>query len=249
MYLMYVDESGDSGNSQYSSPHFILSGLIIHYNNWNDHLDLLKNFRKYIKQKYGLNQRTEVHSSELIRVSKIEEYRNISKTNRINIFKDYVTEIPKIFNTGFIINICINKADHPGVDIFELAWKRLIQRYNTFLIKKEGSKGIIIADDTDSVKLMTLHRKMRVFNYVPSFYVGHPPRNVPINNIIEDVFYRKSHHSYFLQTVDVIVSSLYRKEYPKGSLRKFNLEFQFDKLKSILLTEASRGDKYGIVRR
>lgn len=29
MYIMYVDESGDSGISSSSSPHFILSGLII----------------------------------------------------------------------------------------------------------------------------------------------------------------------------------------------------------------------------
>ncbi len=247
MYLMYVDESGDPGNTGHSTDHFILSGLIISQEDWDKHLTKLKTFRKSIKEKYNLNQRTEIHAAELIRPGKIAEYSTIRKTNRINILKDYCTQIPIIFDTAKVINICIKKSDHPGADVFELAWSRLLQRYDTYLKKIVIDKGIVIADDTDSKKLMALHRKMRVYNPIPSHYQG--IYNSPIDNIIEDVFSRSSQHSYFVQSVDVIVHSLYRKEYPKGSLKKFGIEHQFQKIEPILLKEASKGDALGIVRK
>ncbi|MEX1013990.1 MAG: DUF3800 domain-containing protein, partial [Candidatus Paceibacterota bacterium] len=94
MYFLYVDESGDPGNTGYSSKHYILSGLIISQQNWTTYLDRLKTFRKALKSTYGLNQRTEIHASELIRINKTKEYRKIYKTDRINILRDYVGQIP-----------------------------------------------------------------------------------------------------------------------------------------------------------
>ena len=35
MHIMYVDESGDPGNSPLSSAHYILTGLIIHQDDWS----------------------------------------------------------------------------------------------------------------------------------------------------------------------------------------------------------------------
>jgi len=247
MYLMYVDESGDPGKHPKSSPHFILSGLIVHQNEWDKYLIRLKAFRKSLKVKYGLNQRTELHTAELIRIQKIEEYKKINKSNRLNIIKDYCAEMPRIFDTAQILNVCITIDEHPHEDIFNLAWSRLLQRFDTYLKKVGNDKGIVVADDTDSLKLMSLQRKMRVYNPTPSHYTG--TYNAPIDSIIEDTFSRSSHHSYFLQSVDVVAHTLYRMEYPKGSLKKFGLEYQFKKLEPILLKQASKNDEYGIVRK
>jgi hypothetical protein len=248
MYIMYVDESGDPGTHPFSSPHYILSALIVSQNEWDKYLTRLKAFRKSLKQQYGINQRTEIHTAELIRINKMEEYKAITKTNRINIIKDYCSQIPLIFDTAHAINICIKINEHPNTDIFNLAWSRLLQRYDTYLKKDAKDKGIIVADDTDSLKLMTLQRKMRLYNPTPSHYTE-GTYNAPIDSIIEDTFSRSSHHSYFIQSVDVIAHSLYRKEYPKGSLRKFGLEHQFQKIEPILLKKASKNDEYGIVRK
>ncbi len=245
---MYVDESGDPGKHQYSSPHFILSGLIVSQNDWDKYLTRLKLFRKHLKVKYDLNQSTEIHSAELIRVNKIKDYKKITKTNRINILRDYCNQIPVIFDSSFVINICLNIEEHNEKDIFDLAWSRLLQRYNIFLKKTAKDKGIIVTDDTDSLKLLKLQRKMRIYNPTPSHF-SDSSYNAPIDNIIEDSFSRSSHHSYFIQSVDVIAHVLYRKEYPKGSLKKFGLEFFFDNLESILLKQASKGDENGIVRK
>ncbi len=248
MFILYVDESGDPGVGKHCSPHYILSGLIVHQNDWDKFLGRLKTFRKSLKAKYGLNQRTEIHAAELIRINKQEEYRKLHKTARITILKEYATEIPRIFDTGRIINICMNKQDYTETgEIQKAAWQRMIQRFDTFLKKNSNEKGIIISDDTDSLMLMKLHRKMRVYNPIPSHFSG--SYNAPTDNIVEDIFMRSSHHSYFIQTVDVVTHLLYRREFPKGSLRKYNLENLFLKLEPVLLKEASKHDEYGIVRK
>lgn len=245
---MYVDESGDPGASAGASAHYILSGLLINVSDWEKCLIRLKTFRKSLNDTYGLRLRTEIHTSELIRIDKIKAYRNITKKNRINILKEYASQISIIFDTSKIINICINKADHAGQTEFQtMAWKRLITRFDTFLKKSVKDKGIIIADDSNEITLRNLLRKMRIYNPIKSHYqVGY--YNAPTDSIIEDIFYRASHNSYFIQSIDLIAHVLYRREYPKGSLKKYNIEKQFLKFENILLKEAATGDPLGIVR-
>lgn len=247
MYIMYVDESGDPGLHPKSSPHFILSGLIVSQNDWDKHLTRLKAFRKSIKAKYGLNQREEIHAAELIRVGANDVYKSIRKSERIALLKDYANEIPSIFDTSYIINICIKVEEHPQTDIFELAWRRLFQRYDTFLKKTGRDKGIIVADDTQSLRLMKIYREMRVYNPTPSHFSDY--YNAPIDSILEDVFSRPSQHSYFIQTADVIAHLLYRKEFPKGSLKKFGVEQLFSRFEPILLKAATKSDPLGIIRK
>jgi len=115
MYLLYVDESGDPGNVQGSSKHYILSALIVNSNDWSKCLIKLKSFRSSLKQNYNLSVKVELHASELIRVDKISEYKEITKNNRIKIMKEFATEIPIIFDTCKVINICINKGDLPMI--------------------------------------------------------------------------------------------------------------------------------------
>jgi hypothetical protein len=244
---MYVDESGDPGNNPFGSPFYILSGIVISDNEWQKCLDRLKAFRRSIKNRYGLLMREEIHATELIRVNKLAAYRKIRKSDRICILKEYCSQIPVIFDTAKIINVCLEKANYAAGDIQAIAWNRLIQRFDTYLKKGVKDKGIIISDDTDGKIITQLLRKMRVYNPIPSNYGG--AYDAPTDSIIEDVFQRSSHHSYFIQTVDVVAHLLYRREHPKGSLKKFGLEKAFDMLAPIVLKEASKGDPLGIVRK
>jgi len=245
---MYVDESGDPGASVGASDHYILSGLIINVSDWEKCLQRLKTFRKSINDTYGLRVRTEIHTAELIRINKIKAYQKISKKNRINILKEYASQVSIIFDTSKIINICIHKQEYAGVSEFQtMAWKRLITRFDTFLKKSVKDKGIIIADDSNEIILRGLLRQMRIYNPIKSHYQS-GYYNAPTDSIIEDIFYRASHNSYFIQSIDLIAHLLYRKEYPKGSLKKYNVEKQFLKFENILLKEAASGDPLGIVR-
>ena len=67
MYLMYVDESGDSGIANSPTNYFSLSGLVIHERDWRTFVNQIVAFRQTMKAVHGLPVRTEIHAAEYIR--------------------------------------------------------------------------------------------------------------------------------------------------------------------------------------
>ena len=252
MFLMYVDESGDPGayqGKERNSRHYILSGIIVPIKEWQQTLDRFKSYRSNLKKNYGLNLREEIHASELIRISKVAAYRSIHKTQRLEILRETCLQIPQIFSSSKILNICLHKPDFKDdVNLQALGWSRIIQRYHTFMKKYSGDvKGIIVADGEEQAIVRKQLRKMRVYNPIPSKFGSGTFQDLT-DTIIEDVFSRDSKHSYFIQAADVVAHCLYRKEYPKGSLKKYNVDKYFDLLEPILLKKAASKDPLGIVR-
>lgn len=46
MYLMYVDESGDTGHEGSPTDHFVLTGFVVQEADWFDYLERLIAFRR-----------------------------------------------------------------------------------------------------------------------------------------------------------------------------------------------------------
>lgn len=248
MYMMYVDESGDPGSKEGSSSHYILSGLIFSYKNWYKYLDLLKRMRKYFSDTYELGRYTEIHAAELTRIKNMIEYRKIKKYNRIKILEEYSKYIPLIFKEAKIINVCIQKSEHPQVEDFCLfSYRRLISRYDLFLKRTVKDEGMIFCDESNEKSLRSLLRTMRYYNPVKSHYTGNI-YNAKISRVIEDMVHRNSATSYFIQTVDVIGYLLKSRECVKGAYKKYNLDRFFENLEPILHKVAAPKDFYGIVR-
>jgi hypothetical protein len=257
---MYVDESGDPGLiipgtplARQPSRHYILTGFIIPASEWRTYLAEIVDIRRYIKKHYGLLMRIELHGSEIVRPPKRSVYRAIgSMRNRIKLYEEILDLVVARMPNATIINVNLNKL-HPKYasglttkDVQALAWSRLIQRFNTYLQRScDGDLGMIFADETNELKIRGLLRKMRVFNPVPSHFGGTYPATV--DNIVEDPVMRKSHHAYFVQIADMICYSLFRKLYPKGSLRRYNVDKLFDLVGPLCLKAASPRDPQGIV--
>ena len=64
MFLMYVDESGDSGLVNSPTRYFVLTGLVVHELRWHDALNSLVNFRQRMRGKFGLKLREEIHAGQ-----------------------------------------------------------------------------------------------------------------------------------------------------------------------------------------
>jgi len=229
VYLMYVDESGDGGIWQEgkNSPHFILSGVIVHEDRWRDVLEQIKLFRLDLRNRFGLSLREEIHAAELIRISGTDSYRSIRKSARIVILRTIAELLANMGSAISVISISINKKTTPLDTVscyHELAWKELVIQYEQYL-RSRHSRGIIIADDTDETLIRMLLRRMRV----------HPEHGSdPIEMILEDPFLRDSKHSYLVQMADVVSHLLYRQEYPKGSLKKYGLHLFYQLLEPVL---------------
>lgn len=123
-----------------------------------------------------------------------------------------------------IITVRIEKVPHFQNDIFDYAWRLLIQRLENTLIHGNfigGYKtdvGIIMSDNTEWPKLTGILRKMRKYNPVPSRFGG--TVDAKLTSIIEDPVGRDSRFSYVHQMADVVCYFARQYYEPNKKIRK-----------------------------
>jgi hypothetical protein len=254
MYIMYVDESGDSGLVNSPTSFFVLTGLVLHELRWESHLNNLIGFRRNLRQQFGMKLREEFHASELI--NKPGKLARRSKPDRLKMIRLFANLLPTM-NDISLINIVVDKSTKTaGYDVFEMAWKTLIQRFENTVAhhnfpgpRNPDERGIIICDHTEDERLMQIIRKLHHHNPAPhTAELGTGYRNIPIQYLIEDPNFRDSGHSYFIQAVDLAAFLLYQHLQPSTYMRKKAGHAYFMRLQPILCTVASRGDPLGLVR-
>jgi hypothetical protein len=246
MFLMYVDESGDTGIANSSTKYYILSGLIVHEQKWNDFLEAVVLFRKHLYKTKKLKFRNEIHASEFVNDS--GELVYIKRNDRLDILKQtliFLNSLPYIS----IITVRVDKSLRQNSDdVFDFAWKCLIQRFENTINNKNfngpdfsDDKGIILCDDTDESKLKSILRKMRKINYIPNC------GNVPIRSVIEDPVLRDSKGSFFHQLADVIVYFAKQLYQPNKYIKEKSARNYYKRLDNVIIRQASPKNEYGIV--
>jgi Protein of unknown function (DUF3800) len=252
MYLMYVDESGDIGLTGSPTRYFVLTGLVLHELRWRQTLDELIAFRREQKTDFGLKLREEIHASPML--SKPGDLVRIPKHQRLEILRRYADKLASMPDLSLIC-VVVDKANKPATyDVFDAAWKALIQRFENTLAHRNfpgprnpDDMGMLFPDRSDEKKLNALLRRMRAFNPVPS-QQSSGYRNLQIRTIIEDPNYRDSSHSYFIQSVDVTAFLLYQHLAPSAYMKKKSGQNYFGRLASIVCKHASPRDPLHIVR-
>src|SRR5579864_3825012 len=171
MYIMYVDESGDTGTVNSPTKFYILSAIVVNECNWRQYLQDAVTFRRFIKTRFGLLMKEEIHASEYI-TKRIKLKNAIPRNRRLEILR-YCIRFLRSRSYLSIFSVRIDKATN--ADPFNEAWTLLIQRFENTLnhqnfpnaaFKKDC--GIIVCDNTDSKKLTALMRKMRKINFIPN---------------------------------------------------------------------------------
>jgi hypothetical protein len=251
MYIMYVDESGDSGLQNSPTTHFALSGITVHESRWRDLLNHLVAFRKTLKNVYGLPLRTEIHASEYIRSPPVE---GIRKNQRLSILRNQLDELAKLDYIS-ITNVVVRKAGKPATyDVFENAWKTLFQRfentigYGNFPGGHQNDRGLVVVDNTEGEKLRRLVRKIGVYNPVPNqIHAGPGYRNLPMVRLVEDAYAKDSRDSYMVQACDVCAYFLYQKHAPCSFIKRQGATHYFNRLDPVLNKRASQTNGFGIV--
>lgn len=260
MYLMYVDECGDSGLSPGSSDYFILSGMVIHEAYWMSTLRAYTEMRNRLQQKYGFQTTRELHAGEMIgRASK--KYSDVKRSDRLLMFRD-VLSFEASLDYARIINVVVDKRDKSfGFDPFSTAWDTLINRfentieYGNFPSPYDGTyasiqeTGLIIVDETDEVKLRNLVRKMRHSNHIPSSVYPGMTIQHNLKFVIEDPLHKKSEWSPLIQLCDANSYFLRQSIEPNSTVKKHGAKNYFYKLEPILLKKACTKNRFGIVWR
>lgn len=237
---MYVDESGDSGVINSPGNYFVLSALVIHETNWQNFLDDIVDFRRYLKKEYGLLMREEIHASIFIN-GHPNLKNNISKNNK-NVILQKCLKFLNARNDISIFSVSCDKRNKQE-NVFDYTWRVFIQRFENTLQKKnfttgfkESERGIIISDNTDGGKLTSLLRKMRHHNYIPNMNsIG--TRNVTLKSIIEDPNLRDFGESYIIQMVDVIAYFARQSLEPNNFIRKKGGRHYYKKMLSNVINQ------------
>lgn len=254
MYIMYTDESGDTGIFPNSSTrYFVLCGIVVHELGWKGNLDQLINFRKRMKGSFGLHLREEIHAANFI--TRPGNLVRIARNDRLTILRLFADQLSTMTDLN-VISVVIDKSNKkPDFDVFEHAWKLLIQRFENTISYRNfkgpmnaDERGMLFPDNTDVKKLTSLIRKMRYFNPIPnqlSFSPGY--RNLTLKKTIEDPNFRDSSNSYFIQAADLVAYLLYQYKAPNSYMKKKQGNNYFLRLKPILCKAASTKNQYGIV--
>lgn len=251
---MYVDESGDVGMEKSPTRYFALTGLVLHELRWREYLNQLIAFRRRMRDHFGLKLREELHSSQLI--TRPGSLLRIKRHDRLTIIRFFANELASMGDLN-VINIVVDKeGKQPDYDVFGMAWRALIQRFENTMSHRNFSgpanpddRGILLPDHTDDKKLVQLLRRMRQYNPVPNQpQHGMGYRNLTLAKIIEDPNFRDSRHSYFIQAVDLAAYLLYQFVAPNAYIRKMGATNYLTRLEPILCKVASPKDHHGIVR-
>jgi hypothetical protein len=117
------------------------------------------------------------------------------------------------------------------------------------------SRAMLIADEGREPEITKALRKMSVFNPIPSMLGdwggGTKAKNIPIERVIEDPVFKKSHQSYFVQLADAVAFALLKREVaPTPHVKRYGIDKMFDRaLTGVCFRPASAKDPLGIVRK
>ena len=161
------------------------------------------------------------------------------------------------FQAGHSNSVVVDKqGKHPAYDVFESAWKTLIQRFENTIGYRNfpgpanpDERGMIFSDNTDQKKLTMLLRKMRHYNPVPSMRtIATGYRQLAIQKVIGDPVFQESDESYFVQASDVVAYALQQQLNPNSYMRKKSGQNFYKILDPILCKKASLTNPQGIVK-
>jgi Protein of unknown function (DUF3800) len=237
MHFCYIDDSGDDKMR-------VFSAIAVPSHEWRNCFSLVRDFRRDLKHQFGIYVTVEFHATEFVGGRGKIAAKDIFKGTRCRLFKETLERI-----TGL-----------PGVKIFNAAapkvfeariYERLLNRINRTM-KEWDSHAIIVSDEgKDYTGLL---RKMGVHNHIPSRFgawpTGAKSQNITVEYILEDIFFRNSARSYFIQMADFCAYALLRSENPIPSKTKYGLDKAFDCLAPVCTPECFSKDhrKLGIVR-
>lgn len=234
--------------------YFVLSGLVIHELRWNEYLEQIIEFRKRMRDSFGLLLREEIHSARML--NRPGELVRIKRNDRLSIVKYFINELAQMTDVS-IINVVVDKAGKArNYDVLENAWRALVQRFSNTISNRNfhgpanpDERGMIVPDMSEVKKIRETIRRMRRYNPIRNQQRhGAGYRNILVSNMVEDPYFKDSEKSYFIQAADVVAFALYQSIAPSSYVKKKSGQNFFQRLDRILCKVASTTDPDGIVR-
>jgi hypothetical protein len=237
VHLIYIDDSRDEELC-------VFSALLIPADRWRECFEQIRAFRRRLRDSDGIFVRKELHAWELVSGRGRISPSVVTKYRRSRIFMEALQLVAQLPDVHVMNALSTAKDDER---VFEFLANRINRTMRAW-----GSHAILICDEGKEHEYTRLLRRMGVYNPIPSMLgewpEGTATRNIPVELILEDPFFKVSQRSYFIQLVDFCAYALLRKERPIPSKTKYGIDTAFELLDPILFRGATRYDPQGIIR-
>lgn len=237
MHLVYIDDSAD-GKAR------CFSALIVPADEWHEAHAHLIGMRRAMKASDGIYTTVELHATDWLGGRGRIAPHMVPRGARARLYQFALASIAMLPSAQLI-----NAYGHKGQET--TLFERLLNRIDTNM-RHASSQCVLISDEGKSYD--SLLRRMRRYNYIPSQFGawadGSMATHVPVDRIIEDLNYRDSSRSYFVQAADFCAFSLLRYEKPTSRIIEAGLRDAFEILSPIIVRQAYARDhrKMGIIR-
>lgn len=202
MYLTYLDESGDDGFPNTSSPLYVQSAVYLPHDRWKDCFERIQAFRRTLATQTKLAFSLELHTRELLLDKDPYHALRIPPAERHAIVSAFCRHFATL--DVRVINVVIHKAAivNESYPVLDRAITYLVQRIENDL-RRTRDHFIVISDEGRVGKIRATTRRMQRFNPVPSKF-GSLPQRIEIEYQIEDPLPKPSHESHFIQFADLV---------------------------------------------
>lgn len=216
MLYAYVDETGDRGplSKKGASQCFGLGCVLLPTTEWANAIDHVLTIRRGLRDRHGIRVRSEIKANYLVNGGGSLAGLGLAPYVRKGIYRAHLRAIDEIGGKAF--SVIVDKAKHPGVDWFGLAWETLLQRLEKAATRWTPSAEtlMVIHDNGDNPAISKAVRKARVHLTAGSaFGSGSFRLTAPI---IEDAIPRDSASSFMLQLADLVAYAGWRTYMPPG---------------------------------
>jgi hypothetical protein len=250
MYLMYVDESGDTGREPGSSPAFVLAGLIAPSGKWTEIESAMLKLRAELGAQYGLKASDELRGSTLMRKGPGDAAR------RIALIEAALKGIAGIKSIRVLLTSVRKKNLPPETDVFRAGWSTQLGEFDAFLARSggrgrhAGTQGFVVADRTQSMQLDKLVRALRRERPVKETYgwLRRKTRihNKPLQHVIELPQFQDSKRSLLIQAADLCAYAVFQSEKPSMAVKANKGHERFLKALEPAIVKAPGSDSKGI---
>lgn len=235
MHFVYIDDSGDGIVACFSS-------LIIPADQWRATLNHLLNSRRQMKWSDGVYIKKELHATDWNSGKGRLARHPITKVRRVELYNDFLTAVSTI-PSAQLINACVPLTDK------NRAFEWMLNRIETNM-RKAGSRCVIFCDEGKNYD--SIRRRLGIYNFIPSKFGawggGDAATNITADRLLEDLVYRDSAKSIFVQAADACAYALLRRERALRSKDALGLNKSFYILEPIMVKAAFAKDPYGIIR-
>lgn len=213
--MAYVDESGDTGVVTGSSHTYTLGCVLIDVDLWPEAFDQLLDFRRRLRDTFGLPMRAEVKANYLLRNTGPFRSLTLSPAQRHLIYRAHLRVLADLPARAFAITVDKRAKVLTSDQVFDLAWEGLMQRLERTSTKEKVTFMISHDEGENDAVRRWVRRSRRYLTAGSAFGTGSFTN--PARRLVDDPIPRRSDQSYMIQLADLVAYAAFRSVVAPGS--------------------------------